>query len=141
MGNANALIQSDDWAALITDAKSRNCYMDMESLPKDFLGQKGSTQSTLPGKNSSNIRGLRSGLPRHRTLDIHVESRSGTPSEDDEKSNSAVITRNGNYRPSKAAVENSPEDFDQSGEKLRDTWQYGMQKRQSSAGTVGKRDI
>ncbi|KAA0064225.1 putative ATP-dependent helicase C29A10.10c-like [Cucumis melo var. makuwa] len=141
MGNANALIQSDDWAALITDAKARNCYMDMESIPKDFLGQKGSTQSTLPGKNSSNIRGLRSALPRHRTLDIHVESRSGTPSEDDEKSNSVVITRNGNYRPSKAAVENSSEDFDQSGEKLRDTWQYGMQKRQGSAGTVGKRDI
>ncbi|XP_022980920.1 uncharacterized ATP-dependent helicase C29A10.10c-like [Cucurbita maxima] len=141
MGNANALMQSDDWAALITDAKSRNCYMDMESLPKDFLGQKGSTQSTLPGKNSSNTRGPRSVLPRHRSLDIHVESRSGTPSEDDEKSNSSVITRNGNYRSSKAAVETSPEDFDQSGDKLRDTWQYGMQKRQSSAGTVGKRDV
>ncbi|XP_022142121.1 uncharacterized ATP-dependent helicase C29A10.10c-like isoform X2 [Momordica charantia] len=140
MGNANALMQSDDWAALITDARARSCYMDMESLPKDFLGQKGSIQSALPGKISSNIRGVRSALPRHRTLDMHVESRSGTPSEDDEKSNSSIITRNGNYRPSKAAVENSSDDFDQSGDKLRDTWQYGIPKRQSSAGIVGKRE-
>ncbi|KAI3820292.1 hypothetical protein L1987_07837 [Smallanthus sonchifolius] len=37
MGNASALVQSDDWAALIADAKARKCYMDMDSLPKDFL--------------------------------------------------------------------------------------------------------
>lgn len=139
MGNANALIQSDDWAALIADAKSRDCYMDMDSLPKDFLVPKG-PYTPLPGKVLSNSRGLRSGGPRHRSFDMHMESRSGTLSEDDEKSGVA-ISRNGSYRPFRPPFENSLDDFDQSGDRSKDAWQYGIQKKQNSSGVVAKRDI
>ncbi|XAR48576.1 hypothetical protein NMG60_11031445 [Bertholletia excelsa] len=60
VGNANTLVQSDDWAALIADAKARNCYLDMDSLPKDFLSSKaGAAPAPMPGKISSNYRGLR----------------------------------------------------------------------------------
>ncbi|KAL5777141.1 hypothetical protein ACOSP7_010067 [Xanthoceras sorbifolium] len=138
MGNANALVQSDDWAALITDAKARNCYMDMDSLPKEFLASvsaKGSGYTSLQSKISNNARGLRSAGPRHRSVDPHMESRSGTPSEDDEK-----IPRNGHYRPFKSSLENSLDDFDQSGDRYRDAWQYGIQKKQSSGGVATKRD-
>ncbi|CAA6658041.1 unnamed protein product [Spirodela intermedia] len=38
VGNANALMQSDDWAALITDAKSRKCFMDLDSIPRNSWG-------------------------------------------------------------------------------------------------------
>lgn len=141
MGNANALMQSDDWAALITDAKARNCYMDMDVLPKDFLIPKGPAYTPLPGKVSSNMRGLRSAGQRHRQLDMHAESRSGTPSEDDEKSGALVISRNGNYRPLRPPMENSLDDFDQFGDKSREAWQYGIQKKQNSAGSVGRRDM
>ncbi|XP_004301316.1 PREDICTED: uncharacterized ATP-dependent helicase C29A10.10c-like [Fragaria vesca subsp. vesca] len=141
MGNANALMQSDDWAALITDAKARNCYMDMETLPKEFLGAKGPSYNPIPGKLSSNMRGLRSAGPRHRLLDMRMESRSGTPSEDDEKFNGPVVPRNGHYRPMKPQFENSLDDFDQSGDKSRDAWQYGIQRKHSPAGVVGKREI
>lgn len=138
MGNANALMQSDDWAALITDAKARNCYMDMDSLPKEFLAlvsTKGSGYTSSQTKISNNTRGLRSAGPRHRSMDPHMESRSGTPSEDDEK-----ISRNGHYRPFKPPLENSLDDFDQSGDRSRDAWQHGIQKKQSSGGVVMKRD-
>ncbi|XP_050375988.1 uncharacterized ATP-dependent helicase C29A10.10c-like isoform X2 [Argentina anserina] len=141
MGNANALMQSEDWAALIKDAKARNCYMDMENLPKEFLGPKGPSYNPLPGKLSSNMRGLRSAGPRHRSLDMRMDSRSGTPSEDDEKFNAPVISRNGHYRPMRPQFENSLDDFDQSGDKSRDAWQNGIQKKQSPAGVVGKREI
>ncbi|GAV59278.1 LOW QUALITY PROTEIN: AAA_11 domain-containing protein/AAA_12 domain-containing protein [Cephalotus follicularis] len=124
LGNANSLMKSEDWAALITDAKARKCYMDMDSIPKDFLLSKGSAHPSQ-GKVSSNTRGLRSG-PRHRSFDMHLESRSGTPSEDDEKS-----SRNGNYRPFKPPMENSLDEFDQLGDKSNDAWQYGIQKKQS----------
>ncbi|XP_031273034.1 probable helicase MAGATAMA 3 [Pistacia vera] len=138
MGNANALTQSDDWAALIADAKTRNCYMDMDSLPKEFLASlsvKGPGYNSSQGKISNNARGLRSAGPRHRSLDPHIESRSGTPSEDEEK-----MPRNGNYRPFKPALENSLDDFDQSGDKYRDAWQCGIQKKPNSGGIVTKRD-
>ncbi|KAE8077345.1 hypothetical protein FH972_015917 [Carpinus fangiana] len=142
MGNANALMQSDDWASLISDARARKCYADMDSLPKDFLIPKGPAYTPLPGKASSNVRGLRSaGHNRHRPPDMHLESRSGTPSEDDEKSGALINSRNGNYRPLKPPMENSLDDFDQLGDKSRDAWRYGIQKKQSSAGSVGKRDI
>ncbi|KAF7843586.1 putative ATP-dependent helicase C29A10.10c-like isoform X1 [Senna tora] len=142
MGNANALVQSDDWAALISDARARSCYMDMDSLPKDFLVSKGAAYTPLPGKVSSNMRGLRSGGPRYRSMDTHMESRSGTPSEDDEKMGTPVSSRNGNHRPLRYSMESSMDDFDHVGDKSRDAWQYGMnQKKQSSAGTVGKRDV
>lgn len=137
MGNANALIKSEDWAALITDAKARNSYMDMDALPKDFLVPKAPAYAPLPAKNT---RGFRSG-PRQRPYDMYMESRSGTPSEDDEKSNSTLIPRNGNYRPFKPHSENSLDDFDQSGDKSRDAWQHGVQKKQNSAGITGKRDL
>ncbi|KAF8411492.1 hypothetical protein HHK36_004044 [Tetracentron sinense] len=94
MGNANALIQSDDWAELITDAKARNCYIGMESLPKEFVVPKGPAYTPLHGKSSSNMRVLRTAGPRHRLLDILQESKSGTPSEDNEKSNALLSSRN-----------------------------------------------
>ncbi|GMI90942.1 hypothetical protein like AT4G30100 [Hibiscus trionum] len=148
MGNASSLVQSDDWAALIADAKARNCYMDMDSLPKDFTkdllpkdfsGPRGLGYSPSQGK-APNMRGLRSAGPRHRSLDMHMDSRSGTPSEDEEKSGTTLFSRNGNYRPFKLPLETSLDDFHQSGDKARDAWQYGIQKKQNSAGTMGKRD-
>lgn len=135
MGNATSLMQSEDWAALIADSKARNCYMNMDSLPKDFFVSKG-----MQGKGSSGIRGLRLGGPRHRSLDIHMESRSGTPSEDDENSGSSAVSRNGSYRPFKPPMDNSLDDFDQSDDKSRDAWQHGIQKRQGSSSIAGKRD-
>lgn len=134
MGNANALVQSEDWAALIADAKTRKCYMDMDSLPKDFLPPMAASHAPPPTNN----RGLRSGL-RHRIYDSHMESRSGTPSEDDEKPNSLHV-RNGSYRPPKPSLENSLNDFDQSVDRSRDAWQYGIQRRQNTAG-IGRRDL
>lgn len=141
MGNANTLIQSDDWAELIADSKARNCYMDMDSLPKDFsLPKAPPAYAPLPGK-FSNPRGSRPGM-RYRSYDMqHMESRSGTPSEDDEKTNQSLISRNGHYRPLKPPTENSLDDFDQSGDKSRDAWQYGIQRKQSSAAIAAKRDF
>ncbi|KAG6784256.1 hypothetical protein POTOM_009944 [Populus tomentosa] len=135
MGNANSLVRSDDWAALISDAKARNCYMNMDSLPKDFLVSKG-----VLGKGSSNVRGLKSGGRRHGSFDMHMESKSRMLSEDDENSGASVISRNGSYRPFKPATDSSVDEFDQSGDKSRDAWQYGIQKKQGSSAIVGKRD-
>ncbi|XP_078436793.1 uncharacterized protein LOC144707525 [Wolffia australiana] len=56
VGNASALMQSEDWAALIADAKARKCFMDVDSIPKDFL---------LPAKPFSPARPLRP-VPGHR---------------------------------------------------------------------------
>lgn len=140
MGNANSLIKSDDWAALIADAKARNCYLDMDSLPKDFILPKSLPSAPSPVKVSSNLRGFRSG-GRHRSFDMHMESRSGTPSEEDEKLNAPLILKNGNYRQLKPPMGNSSEDLDQTSEKSRDAWQYGIQKKQNSAGFAGKRDL
>lgn len=84
MGNANALMQSEDWAALIEDAKSRKCYMDMENIPKEFLSLgKGSSSSTSL-KNSNNARGFR--------------SRPGMKPDFDEDRHNQYIPRNGSYR-------------------------------------------
>ncbi|KAL1101253.1 hypothetical protein V6Z11_D05G286900 [Gossypium hirsutum] len=116
MGNAKALVQSDDWAALIADAKARNCYVDMDSLPKDFQkdfvskdfsGPRGLGYPPSQGK-ASNTRSFRYAGPRHRSGDMHMDSRSGTPLED-------------------------------AGDKSRDAWQYGTQKR-NSAGALWKKD-
>ncbi|XP_052202174.1 helicase sen1-like [Diospyros lotus] len=97
VGNANTLVQSDDWSALIADAKSRNCYKNMVSLPKDFLIPRTRAHAQLPGKVSSNPRGFRSGV-RHRSFDMQTDPSSGTPSEADEKPNASVICKNGKYR-------------------------------------------
>ncbi|XP_054820460.1 uncharacterized protein LOC129319420 [Prosopis cineraria] len=121
MGNANALVLSDDWAALIADAKSRNCLMDMDSLPKDFLVPKGPAYAPFP-KGSSNMRSLRSSGPRYRSLEVQMESRSGTPSEDEEKTGTSVSLRNGNHRPLRFSRENSLDAFDHLGDKSRDAW-------------------
>ncbi|XVF36750.1 hypothetical protein REPUB_Repub19eG0085300 [Reevesia pubescens] len=132
MGNANALVQSDDWAALIADAKARNCYKDMDSLPKDF-------PKDLPSKDFSGPRGL--GYPPSQGKASNMRGlRYSRLSEEEDKSGASVISRNGNYRPFKPPMETSLDDFDQSGDKSRDAWQYGIQKKQSSAGAVGKRD-
>lgn len=140
MGNANALIQSDDWAALIADAKARNCYMDMDSVPKEFYIPKGPTLAPLPGKAPLNSRGLRSS-GRHRSTDMHTEHRSAVAPEDDEKLPASLISRNGNFRPLKPPVENSLEGVDQVGDRSRESWQYGAQKKQqSSSGPMWKRD-
>ncbi|KAI3685395.1 hypothetical protein L6452_34637 [Arctium lappa] len=141
MGNASTLVQSDDWAALIADAKTRECYMDMDSLPKDFMAPKVPPPVYGPPQaRFSNMRGLKRPGLRHRSYD-HMESRSGTPSEDDEKSNSSFAPRNGNYRPFKPPTENnSLDDFDQSGDRSRDAWQHGIQKRPNSTPVTGKRD-
>ncbi|CAL1390397.1 unnamed protein product [Linum trigynum] len=136
MGNASSLMQSDDWAALITDAKARSCFMEMDSLPKDFLGSKGMMQGNKGPL--LNMRSLRSGGgPRYnRSFDVHMESRAGAPSEGDEN-NTSTISRNGNYRHfSKPPMENNPlEDYgQQSGERSRESWQYGGKR------PFGKRD-
>ncbi|XP_074264312.1 putative helicase MAGATAMA 3 [Silene latifolia] len=83
MGNANALVQSDDWAALIADAKARNCYMDMDSLPKEFLVTKGPAYDFAPSKFASGARGSRHGGPRSRLFDIPSESKPGAVLEED----------------------------------------------------------
>ncbi|KAE8704419.1 alcohol dehydrogenase-like 7 [Hibiscus syriacus] len=147
MGNANSLVQSDDWAALIADAKSRNCFMNMDSLPKEFAKDLLSKDFSGPRglgypsqSKASSARGLRSAGPRHRSLDMYMDSRSGTQSEDEDKSGTSVISRNGNYRPLRTPTETSLDDFDQSGDKSRNPWQYGILKKQNSAGAVGKRD-
>ncbi|MBA0624165.1 hypothetical protein Godav_009563 [Gossypium davidsonii] len=88
----------------------------------------------LLGK-ASNTRSFRCGGPRHRSGDMHMDSRSGTPLEDAGKS----IYRNGNYRPFKPPMEPSLDNFDQAGDKSRDAWQYGTQKR-NSAGALWKKD-
>ncbi|PKI48763.1 hypothetical protein CRG98_030845 [Punica granatum] len=141
LGNANALGQSDDWAALIADAKERNCYMDMDSVPKDFLVSKGPAYTPLPGKSSFNARGVRSSGLRHRLTDLHQESRSGLASEEDEnKSGSLVIPRNGNFRSPKFPMDSSLNDMNQAGDRSRDAWNHGIPKKQSYLGPVGKRD-
>ncbi|KAL3639340.1 hypothetical protein CASFOL_017247 [Castilleja foliolosa] len=141
MGNANALVQSEDWAALITDAKARNCYLDMDSLPKDIFPEF-TYNNKFPPKTSNARGGFKSGPRYHRPHDTHMESRSGTPSEDDEKSNSTNIPRNGSYRALKpGGAENSSGDFDQSGDKSRDSWQHGILKKQNGHGILGRREM
>nr|XP_043638503.1 uncharacterized ATP-dependent helicase C29A10.10c [Erigeron canadensis] len=140
MGNASTLIQSDDWAALIADAKTRECYMDMDLIPKDFMGQKVPPLSYSPPQaRFSNMRSLKRPSSRHRSYD-HMDSRPGTPSEDDEKTYSSFAPRNGNYRPFKTPMEGSLDDFDQSGDRSREAWQHGIQKRPNSTPVAGKRD-
>ncbi|KAK6115465.1 hypothetical protein DH2020_007734 [Rehmannia glutinosa] len=97
MGNANSLVQSDDWASLIVDAKARNCYLDMDSLPKSFIPVS-STYGTVSSKISS-ARGLGSG-PRYRPQEPF------TPSEEDEKSIISAISRRGRYRILRPGAEN-----------------------------------
>ncbi|KAI7754256.1 hypothetical protein M8C21_018015, partial [Ambrosia artemisiifolia] len=134
MGNASTLVQSDDWAALIADAKTRECYMDMESIPKDFMGPKVPPPPAYgpPQARFSNMRGLKRPGLRHRSYD-HMDSRS----EDDERN---TKSKNGNYRAFKPPIDGFLDDFDQSGDRSRDAWQHGIQKRPNSTPVTGKRD-
>lgn len=130
MGNANALKQSDDWAALIEDAKSRNCFKDVDSIPKELLILKGSAHS--PEKAPPNdIRGLRNSGQRHRQLDMYPETKSGTPSEDEDRPNS-FFRRNGNYRDIKPP-DNSLDDLGHPSDRSRDAMQYALAKRQNTS--------
>ncbi|CAH9101521.1 unnamed protein product [Cuscuta europaea] len=152
MGNASALVQSEDWAALIADAKARKCYMDMDCLPKDLLTAKAPPPPHAGFGSkvamSSGSRGLRSGPHRHRLYDPQMESsRSGTPSEEDEKSN---VVRNGthHHRHHKPPhLENSSaNEYDHQfvdNNKSRDgaAWQYGgVHKRHNGPG-FGRRKL
>ncbi|KAG2241693.1 hypothetical protein Bca52824_090266 [Brassica carinata] len=132
MGNASALMKCEDWAALITDARERNCFMEMESLPKDFPVP--NVPSFIP--KAPNARGFRPGGSRNRSIDMqHNETRSGTPSEDDERqqqlsTRTMTYPRNGNFRRENSVVDDS----DQS-------WQHGMiQRRQNFGRPFGRRD-
>ncbi|CAA7408965.1 unnamed protein product [Spirodela intermedia] len=60
VGNANALVQSEDWAALIADAKSRKCYMDVGDIPPEFAAVPRGSGFPPPAKMvPSGERGLR----------------------------------------------------------------------------------
>lgn len=134
VGNANALTQSDDWAALINDAKARNCFKDMSSIPKEFMGMKGPAYTA--GKvSSNNMRSFRNSGHRPRHIEMMPENRSGTPSEDEEKP-ASFTPRNGSYKSLKS-VENSMDEIGHSGDRSRD---YGATKRQSSLGGGFRRD-
>ncbi|KAL8225543.1 hypothetical protein R6Q57_018100 [Mikania cordata] len=137
MGNASALVKSDDWAALIADAKTRECYTDMDSIPKDFMGPKVPPPSVYgpPQARFSNMRGLKRPGLTHRSYD-HIDSRS----EDDEKTNLSFSSRNGNHRPFKPPTDGSLDDFDQSDDRSRDAWQHGIRKRPNSTPVTGKQD-
>ncbi|XP_076935524.1 putative helicase MAGATAMA 3 [Bidens hawaiensis] len=123
MGNASSLVQSDDWAALIADAKARKCYMDMDSIPKDFLAAPRTAVAPLPPPygppppNYSNTRGhMRPGF-RQRPYDPRVGATLG----DVDKTNSSSTSRNGGYLPfNKPPLEDLDNDVDRS----RYTLQY-----------------
>ncbi|KAK3157325.1 hypothetical protein QOZ80_2AG0119440 [Eleusine coracana subsp. coracana] len=130
VGNANALMQSEDWAALIADAKARKCFMDLESIPKDFLPMKG--PSNTPGRNpSNNIRNMRTGGPRPRHLDMLSDSRSGMSMRADEDERPNSVPRNGSYR--------NLDDFGRLGDRPRDNMQFGVPRRPNSSN--GRREV
>ncbi|KAJ3678320.1 hypothetical protein LUZ60_002123 [Juncus effusus] len=90
VGNANALMQSEDWAALIDDAKSRKCFTDMENIPKEFF-------SYFNNNNNNNNKGSSSSnMSRNPSIRNFSRPKPG-PKFDDEKPN-PYLTRNGNYR-------------------------------------------
>ncbi|KAD4386198.1 hypothetical protein E3N88_26367 [Mikania micrantha] len=139
MGNASALAQSDDWAALIADAKARNCYMDMNTLPKDFLAAPKAAPPPYgtPQVMFSNTMGFL--RPRFIQRPYQpMEPRVGTPFGDEDKlESSSSSSKNGVYLPfNKPPLEDSVDNFDRS----RGSWQYDTQKRLNSSGFTGKRD-
>ncbi|XP_066375474.1 probable helicase MAGATAMA 3 [Miscanthus floridulus] len=131
VGNANALMQSEDWASLIADAKARKCFMDLDSIPKDFLPMK--VPSNTPGRNSSNnIRNMRTGGgPRPRHLDMFSEPRAGMNMRPDEDERLNSVTRNGSYR--------NLDDFGRPGDRPRDNLQFGVPRRPNSSN--GRREV
>lgn len=130
VGNANALMQSEDWAALIADAKARKCFMDLYSIPKDFLPMK--VPSNTPVRNSSNIRNMRTGGgPRPRHLDMFSESRAGMNMRPDEDERLNSVPRNGSYR--------NLDDFGRPVDRPRDNLQFGVPRRPNSSN--GRREV
>ncbi|KAL5225398.1 hypothetical protein ABZP36_012037 [Zizania latifolia] len=121
VGNANSLMQSEDWAALIADAKARKCFIDLDSIPKDFLAMK---ISNIPGRNTSNnIRNIRTGGPRPRHLEMLPESRVSISPDEDERSSS--VLRNGSYR--------NLDDLGRPGDRARDNLPFGIPRRPNSS--------
>ncbi|GAB2263542.1 hypothetical protein Droror1_Dr00025676 [Drosera rotundifolia] len=94
MGNASSLMLSEDWAALIADAKSRNCYMDMDSLPKDFLAHKEPFYTPYSSKFSS-VKMSRQGGSRSRSSDTPMEAKQGPV--DEQKPNGSSNYRSENH--------------------------------------------
>ncbi|KAF8779693.1 hypothetical protein HU200_002445 [Digitaria exilis] len=130
VGNANALMQSEDWAALIADAKARKCFMDLDSIPKDFLPMK--VPSNTPGRSSSNnIRNMRTGGPRPRHLDMFPEPRAGMGIRPDEDDRPNSVPRNGSYR--------NLDDFGRPVDRPRDSMQFGVPRRPNSSN--GRREV
>ncbi|XP_062200602.1 uncharacterized ATP-dependent helicase C29A10.10c-like isoform X2 [Phragmites australis] len=130
VGNANALTQSEDWAALIADAKARKCFMDLDSIPKDFQPMK--VPSITPGRNpSNNIRNLRTGGPRPRHSDMLPEPRPGMGMRADEDERPNSVPRNGSYR--------NLDDFGRPGDRPRDNLQFGIPRRPNSSN--GRREV
>lgn len=131
MGNASALMKSEDWAALITDARARNCFMEMDSLPQDFpLPKVPSYDPKAP-----NGRGFRSGGPRIRSFDAQIESSSGTTPEDNEKLNTSTLARNDHFQ-----KDRSMDDFGMSGDRYRDALQHGNQRKQNFGRDLARQD-
>lgn len=130
VGNANALMQSEDWAALIADAKERKCFMDLDSIPKDFLPMK--VPSNTPGRSSSNnIRNMRTGGPRPRHLDMFPEPRAGMNMRADEDERPSSFPRTSSYR--------NFDDFGRPGDRPRDNLQFGVPRRPNSSN--GRREV
>ncbi|KAK9080810.1 hypothetical protein SSX86_000568 [Deinandra increscens subsp. villosa] len=166
MGNASALAQSDDWAALIADAKARKCYMDMDSLPKDFLAAPKAAPPPPPpygpppppppppppygppppppppyGPPPPKFSNMRGGGPmrpgfRQRPYE-HMEPGVWTPLGDQGKIHTSSTSSNAVYSPfNKPPLEDSIDNSDLS----RGSWQYGTQKKLYSNGVTGKKD-
>lgn len=138
VGNANALMQSEDWAALITDAKSRKRFMDLTSIPKEFLVLKGSNHDS-PTKPILNARGPRTTGQRPRNLDgLH---KSNMQFDEEKLKNVAAVPRNGSYRSLKLQSENTLDDIGQSNERPREAWQQqGNAKRPANSSGVCRRE-
>ena len=113
-------MQSEDWAALVADAKARKCFMDLSSIPSDFLPTKNS--SNTGGMNSSNnTRNMRASGPRPMHFNMLSERRIGMRAGDDDHSNS--FPRNGSYRNSDALP----------GDRSGDNLQFGTTRRPNSS--------
>ncbi|ONM00624.1 P-loop containing nucleoside triphosphate hydrolase superfamily protein [Zea mays] len=129
VGNANALMQSEDWASLIADAKARKCFMDLDSIPKDFLPMR--VPSNTPGRNSSNNIRRTGGGPRPRRLDMFSEPRAGMNMRPDEYERLNSVPRNGSYR--------NLDDFVHPGDRSRDNMQFGHPRRPNASN--GRREV
>ena len=75
IGNAAALAQSEDWAALIADAKERGCFVTMDSPNVKNLLASRSSNTILPNKSPGLLRVPRPPLNHtNRTEEIKIPS-------------------------------------------------------------------